>query len=322
MAFNTIFTHSLRVFIAFLIFHQPLVVMSRSLKHENPQSLNTLFSLEGLSKGQTDKNLHYIRQYLKRFGYLNQNETTLNEDYFDDALESAIKLYQRNYHLKITGKLDFETIKETTLPRCGVPDTGIRFKNINKNDSGHDHKNINVDEADFLTIKDRSLYAFFDGNPKWNTFLLTYSFESAVQPVPQEDLSSVSSQAFAQWAANSQFTFEERGSATDISIGFFVGDHGDGAPFDGKGGVLAHAFAPSAGLLHIDGGETWSLESPTPTDQIDLFWVTLHELGHVLGLAHSADPEAVMFARYTPEAVKRTLTPDDIAGIQALYAEQ
>lgn len=45
----------------------------------------------------------------------------------------------------------------------------------------------------------------------------------------------------------------------------------------------------------------------------------LHELGHALGLAHSADSNAVMYAIIPPGLVRRTLAPDDINGIKALY---
>ena len=41
-------------------------------------------------------------------------------------------------------------------------------------------------------------------------------------------------------------------------IGFFAGSHGDGAPFDGQGGQLAHAFSPYyGGNIHMDLGENW-----------------------------------------------------------------
>jgi hypothetical protein len=52
----------------------------------------------------------------------------------------------------------------------------------------------------------------------------------------------------------------------------------------------------------------------------DLLSVATHEAGHFLGLAHSADPEATMFAAYTPGTItQRTLEADDIAGICAIY---
>ena len=86
------------------------------------------------------------------------------------------------------------------------------------------------------------------------------------------------------------------------------------------GGTLAHTFLPVpdntepiAGDMHFDESELWQIGA-----DIDLFTVTLHEAGHALGLGHSDDPGAVMYAFYGGPV--SSLAPDDIAGIQSIYA--
>jgi hypothetical protein len=48
--------------------------------------------------------------------------------------------------------------------------------------------------------------------------------------------------------------------------------------------------------------------------------LSTHEFGHMLGLSHSTDPAATMYAGYAAcSTAYRSLESDDIAGIQALY---
>ena len=54
-----------------------------------------------------------------------------------------------------------------------------------------------------------------------------------------------------------------------------------------------------------------------PSGAYDLASILTHETGHFLGMAHSADTSAVMYALYHPQST--VLTPDDIAGICSIY---
>ena len=63
-----------------------------------------------------------------------------------------------------------------------------------------------------------------------------------------------------------------------------------------------------------------TLNDPVPPDGYDFASIVTHEAGHFLGIAHSGDPRATMFANYTPGATAmRQLTSDDVAGICSVY---
>ncbi len=63
-------------------------------------------------------------------------------------------------------------------------------------------------------------------------------------------------------------------------------------------------------------GFTWSTDGRART--VDTQSIATHEEGHFLGLDHSAQPSAVMYASYSG-GIKRTLTTDDQGGVCQLY---
>jgi hypothetical protein len=66
--------------------------------------------------------------------------------------------------------------------------------------------------------------------------------------------------------------------------------------------------------------QTITLDDPVPQNGYDFLSIVTHEAGHFLGLAHSAQADATMFAAYRPGSTAlRSITPDDNAGLCAIY---
>jgi hypothetical protein len=83
--------------------------------------------------------------------------------------------------------------------------------------------------------------------------------------------------------------------------------------------TLASAYLPPpvnnysiAGDIQFNTGTTFNIGTT-----YDLFTVAAHEIGHALGLLHSTNSAAIMYATYTTK--KSALNSDDISGIQAIY---
>ncbi|XP_061365415.1 metalloendoproteinase 4-MMP-like [Gastrolobium bilobum] len=277
---------------------------------------NNIHSFPNAGRGSKITGISQFKRYLSRFGYLPLQKNNTFSDEFDAKFESALIRYQQNLGLQVTGKLDSNTVSQMITPRCGVPDTKEAHNNHN-----HHHNNNNI-------MHSSKHFVYFPGKPRWSRDMpmtLTYAFSQdyMIHSLTMHDIREAFQLAFMRWASVIPVSFvEEKDYAfSDIKIGFYNGDHGDGEPFDGVLGVLAHSFSPEIGRLHLDAAETWAVDFLVTKSEVavDLESVATHEIGHLLGLSHSSVKEAVMYPSLRPRDKRADLNIDDIKGVQSLY---
>uniref|UniRef100_A0A7N0UG21 Peptidase metallopeptidase domain-containing protein n=1 Tax=Kalanchoe fedtschenkoi TaxID=63787 RepID=A0A7N0UG21_KALFE len=138
--------------------------------------------------------------------------------------------------------------------------------------------------------------------------------------VPPELVNNIS-QAFSDWEPFVPLVFIKNsdpggGAQPDVRVGFFKRDHGDGFPFDGPGNVLAHASNGQGDIMHFDAEENWRVGAVAGA--FDVGSVAMHEIGHLLGLAHSPDKTALMYA-YIGAGEIKPIADDDKDGMRDLY---
>lgn len=279
----------------------PKDIPSATNNHSNRWHEFTKF--QNASRGSLVPGISKLKKYFTRFGYLEADHVANSTEEFDENLETAIARYQTNLGLAVTGKLDHHTISELMSPRCGVADA-------------------------LTTLHGTQKYVYFTGQPRWARSIpmtLTYAFSAnnLIKTLSMDELRGTFQRAFGHWASVIPVTFIESDDYgfADIKIGFYYGDHGDGEAFDGVLGVLAHAYTPESGQFHLDAAETWTVNFNVEKSHsaVDLESVATHEIGHLLGLAHTNVKDAVMYPSLRPRERKIELQVDDIKGVQALY---
>ena len=178
--------------------------------------------------------------------------------------------------------------------------------------------------------------------PKWSSTNITWSFETSTYAnnaaLPFSDPISAAYQAtiraaFAAWASVSGLTFTEvpdganYSQSADIRVGFGLlntaatGTIGNTTYGSVGGGAGVQTFLPDTLVQLEDPSQSPIAAGPNGLAYQNygstLYQIALHEIGHALGMAHSASPTDVMYP--SPGGSDLTLGAGDIAGIQALY---
>ncbi len=194
--------------------------------------------------------------------------------------------------------------------------------------------------APVLEVKPAPTYVL--AGPVWPARTVTWSFANTTYEADASNPFSapvgaayqpVIQQAIQRWASVSGLNLKQvedssnPKQAADIRIGFAdfntANTHVVGTTsYRYMVGPSGQTFAPNAlvrlenpGQLPLVAGADGSLTYQGLSTS--LYSVALHEIGHALGLGHSADPGSLMYSSVGP--ANADLSASDVAGIQALY---
>jgi hypothetical protein len=209
-----------------------------------------------------------------------------------------VESMQAAYGLKVDGFVGPVTMAAMERPRCGVSD---QFR-----------------AAANCKWRKRAL-TYYNGRGGFSLFHKEMSLRSS--RVRSKEMID---EGFERWAQVLGFKFTRTMSfnpkTCDIWIG---GGSGPRFDFDGPGRTLAWAYMPCGRFDYLesrfDNAEQFT-DDPSKGDQgmwIYAKSVWLHELGHLLGLDHSKNPNDLMAPYYNPSITD--LQPGDIKRIKALY---
>lgn len=253
---------------------------------------------EVLGAGDQGPEVQELYEWLARYGYFPSDTLAAQyEDWspvvsqapedqtvYDDRFAEAVEAYQLLHGLNVSGEVDEETAALMGSPRCGFPESA----------------------ADVVaTTSGRTAPPYATGGGTWSETALTWRYRTGTTDLDASTVRSELKSAFGAWSDVITLDFAETSESADIEV--------DWGYIDGPYNVLAYAYYPDyGGDIVFDESDTWRVDA-----DFDVFSVGAHEIGHSIGLGHSADPSAIMYSTY--QGVRSELAQDDVDGARSLY---
>jgi len=236
-----------------------------------------------------------LQHLLAKFGWY-EGEC---DSWFGDKTATAVANFQRTYGLKVDSIAGPKTKGKLMAPRFdSIPDV------------------VSTRESEEKKRPD-TVYATGDEVLYWVGTSPGYLKHDSV-------LSDIAI-AINQWKDATGINFKQTETRSESKLNISWGDRSADNDFffDGEGGALAHAgsdIETKLGFVVFDMAEKWFVQEnkdKATSKEYMILPVVLHEIGHVLGLNHSLDPSAVMWAYYVPDRIR--LTSGDVDAVKSLY---
>jgi len=162
-----------------------------------------------------------------------------------------------------------------------------------------------------------------DTNPKkWQSGHLTYCIVNRDADLDPEVWDRLIADAFDSWAKVADVRFSKINHRQSANIIVDIGA-GQSHHFDGPMGTLAWAYLPPKHnymgqlMMKFDTDELWTKDAEAQGTLLRN--VAAHEIGHILGLAHSSVDTALMAPYYSVNVF--CPQEEDISRIQELYGK-
>jgi MYXO-CTERM domain-containing protein len=182
----------------------------------------------------------------------------------------------------------------------------------------------------------------------WPTSCVMFAMNKlGTQDLDPGDTRAVIQKAFRAWTdvpcgkdgkdGAASMTFQERGpvdckkseynkSGQNVNVILFQDDNWNYRGIDGTLAKTSVTYNDETGEIYDSDIEVNAANNTlTITDdpkkiEYDLQAILTHEAGHFIGIAHSPDGNAVMYASYSPGSIsQRDLTPDDVEAVCTIY---